>query len=95
MVSLLAEKRLSVSGLARQQGVNPSTVWRWIQRGIRGAKLETISVGGRRYTTQQAFARFVEATTAAANGERPKARTSRQRTAAIASAERELDKAGI
>ena len=95
MISLLAENRLSISALARQEGVNPSTVWRWIQRGTRGAKLETMQVGGRRFTTQEAFARFVEATTKAANGERPKPRTNRQRQTAIRRAEAKLDALGI
>ena len=39
-----------------------STVWRWINRGIRGHRLETMHVGGRRYTTEQAITRFLEKT---------------------------------
>ena len=52
-------------------------------------------VGGRRYTTNEAFVRFVEQTTLAANGESPRTRTNRQREAAIRRAERELDALGI
>jgi len=40
-----------------------ATVWRWVKRGVRGVKLETIVVGGRRYTNVAAIERFVEATT--------------------------------
>jgi len=39
--------------------------------GARGVKLESFSIGGRRYTTLEAFVRFVEATTAAAAGDAP------------------------
>ncbi|MFV1981252.1 MAG: hypothetical protein ACC655_08880 [Rhodothermia bacterium] len=48
-------------------------------------------IGGRRYTSQEAFRRFVQAT----NGESPAARTPKQRERAIAQAEAELAKAGI
>lgn len=44
---------------------NVSTWWRWARQGIRGRLLETVKVGGRRYTTQEAVLRFVEALTAA------------------------------
>ena len=36
-----------------------STVWRWIQRGVDGEKLETIKIGGRRYTTLKAINKFI------------------------------------
>jgi len=67
MPNLLEEDRISLTELARREGVNICTVWRWAQRGVKGIKLETFCVGGRRYTTQEAFARFVERSTAAAN----------------------------
>ncbi len=35
-----------------------STIWRWIQRGTRGHRLDTCHVGGRRYTSRQAVQRF-------------------------------------
>jgi len=94
---LLSENRVSMTQLARQMGVTIPTIWRWRQRGIRGIKLETFLIGGRRFTTTEAHRRFVEATTAAADGPaRPTtARTSRQRQRAIEEAERALDAAGI
>ena len=38
------------------------TLWRWVQRGLRGGtvKLETIKVGGLRYTSLSAIAKFVK-----------------------------------
>ena len=72
-----------------------ATVWRWVLTGVRGVKLETVLVGGRRYTNATAIERFIQATTAIANGEPVPARTSKQRERAIAAAERELAAAGI
>jgi len=94
---LLAERRVSMTELARQLGVTIPTIWRWRQRGVRGIRLETFMLGGRRFTTQEAHCRFVEATTAAADGPQAAtpARTNRQREAAIDRAERALDAAGI
>ena len=42
-------------------GVSTATMARWIQRGVRGAKLATVIIGGRRYTSREAIARFVAA----------------------------------
>lgn len=97
MVDFLKEQRLSLTELARQEGVSVPTPWRWSKRGVNGVVLETFSIGGRRYTTQESFQRFVERSTVAANCEQvaPAARTSRQREAAISRAEAELAKAGI
>lgn len=97
MVDFLKEQRLSLTELARQERVSVPTPWRWSKRGVNGVVLETFSIGGRRYTTQEAFQRFVERSTAAANGtpNAPAVRTSRQREAAISRAEAELAKAGI
>lgn len=52
--------------------VDPSTVFRWVTKGTRGAdarvvKLEAIRVGGRWLTSRGAVARFVTALTAAAD----------------------------
>ncbi len=72
-----------------------ATGWRWVYRGCKGIKLETVCIGGRRYTSEEALQRFIERTTAAANGETIPTRTAKQREKAIAAAERELAAAGI
>ena len=72
-----------------------STLHRWRMRGIKGVKLETVLVGGRRYTSLPAIERFSAATTAAADGTATPLRTPRQRAAAQRRAESELDAAGI
>jgi hypothetical protein len=72
-----------------------STLWRWNERGVRGVRLETLVVAGRRYTSSEALERFVAATTAAADGERLPIRTPRQRQLAMERAERELAEDGL
>ncbi|HUY32009.1 MAG TPA: DUF1580 domain-containing protein [Pirellulales bacterium] len=72
-----------------------STVWRWVLKGVRGVRLETLVSGGRRYTTHEALERFVAGTTAAAHGQPAPVRTPKQRARAIAAAEAELERAGI
>ena len=46
---------------------SPCTMWRWHTHGVRGVKLATNMVGGRRYTTREALEAFIAATTAAAS----------------------------
>lgn len=96
-MTMLDEQRLSLTQAARRLGVNPSTTWRWALNGVRGVNLETISVGAKRFTTEEAVERFVAATTAvAAHGPMPSvARTPRQREHAIDRAEGELARQGI
>ena len=97
MKSLLEERRLSPSHICRELEISAATVGRWFGKGVRGVRLESIVVGGRRYTTREALQRFVDATTAAPSPAAGPAdcRTNRQRDAAIARAEAELEKAGV
>lgn len=97
-IDLLGESpRLSLTELARREGVAVSTCWRWALKGVRGVRLETFNLGGKRMTTDPAFRRFATGTTAAAAPATSSAtlRTTRQREAAIARAEAELAKAGV
>ncbi len=41
-----------------------STVFRWATKGARGRKLDTVLIGGMRYTSMEALHRFTTATTA-------------------------------
>ena len=45
-----------------------ATLHRWRVRGIRGVRLETLLIGGRRFTSLEALRRFTSAVTAAADG---------------------------
>jgi hypothetical protein len=40
--------------------IHISAVYRWIQRGVRGVKLETVRVGGTSYTSTEALQAFAE-----------------------------------
>ncbi len=70
-----------------------ATVWRWIKNGVRGVTLDTIVIGGKRYTSREAIQRFMEATTAASSQPVGKAARSRSRQQAIERAEREVEAA--
>jgi hypothetical protein len=48
-----------IPGLRPGKNVNRSTIYRWSDTGVRGIKLETIQVGGRRMTTHEAIKRFI------------------------------------
>jgi hypothetical protein len=74
---------------------NTSTVWRWQQRGVRGIKLESVLVGGKRMTSREAVDRFIAAVNAAADGEQVQPETPAQRQRAIESAEREAEALGV
>lgn len=91
-ISLAAAGRLPYWG--KDRGVNPSTTWRWYRKGVNGVKLETIVVGGTRMTTEPACLRFIERTTAAANGEQTTTSMSKRRQREIEAAEKELAKMG-
>ncbi len=96
--SLIDEKRLSLSQVAQRLDVNTSTVWRWALKGVRGVKLDTFSIGAKRYTTEESVNRFIEGTTRSASGDSipiQSSRTNRQREAAVSDAERFLDSESI
>jgi hypothetical protein len=88
---LLTEPRISLTALARREGVHLSTVWRWCLRGVHGHRLESISIGQRKYTTLPAYERWI----AAINGEPVRAETPRQRERAIRRAERRAQQLGV
>ena len=64
MIDFANEELLTLSQASKkvpgQSGghVNVATVWRWAQRGLRGAKLETLAIGGTLFTSAQALQRF-------------------------------------
>jgi hypothetical protein len=102
MIDTSIEQAIPLSLAAREipnrrgdRGVNVATIWRWMQRGIRGIKLETILIGGQRMTTREAMRRFFAATTEAADGRAPSPAPSLHRQKQIEAAERELADAGI
>jgi hypothetical protein len=45
-----------------------ATIHRWVKRGVRGIKLETVILGGLRFTSVEAVHRFMDRTTEAYDG---------------------------
>lgn len=86
--------RISFSKLARREGVAPSTVWRWHQKGVRGYRLPASCMGGRRYTTQEDFQDWCHAITVAKCGAEP-VRTPAARTRAVKAANGTLKEMGV
>jgi len=72
-----------------------ATVWRWVLHGVRGRKLETITIGGSRYTSVEALQRFVEAEPADPEADRPRPqRTEAQRRRDSERAAQALERSG-
>ena len=95
VVDIFTEEPLSLNELAKEESVNPSTIWRWHIRGVRGVSSKlSLSVGGF-HDEPPAVRRFKLACTAAANGSSHKSRTPAQRDRAIAAAEIELARMGV
>ena len=99
-IDLLTETVLSLSdaaaALPRRRGgrkVHPSCVYRWVQRGLKGIRLECVQVGGTKCTSQEALARFFEALTYGAD--RPPVRSPAKRRRDAELAMRELDREGV
>jgi len=98
MIDLKHETLLTFNQAAKllPSGSRPSasTWWRWSQRGVKGQRLETVCIGGRRYTTREALARFTDALSNGSAGTGGmRSPTRRQRDLRRASAE--LAKEGI
>lgn len=62
MIDIAHEQLLSMLEAAKRVPgrVHVSTVWRWSLRGVRGRVLETVIIGGRRYTSAEALERFAQ-----------------------------------
>ena len=52
-------ERLTINEVARQLNVHISTVFRWTLRGVRGRRLKSFLVGGRRYVGADDLVQFL------------------------------------
>lgn len=97
MIDHTSEELLTFSEAAAALPDRPhvSTVHRWRMRGIKGIKLETIRIGGRRYTSAEALDRFIAAITSAVDGLPKKGTPRKHQKRRHEQAERELNAAGI
>lgn len=65
-VLTLAEARAEIARVTgRRIRPDKATVFRWIKRGVGGAKLDAVRIGMQWLTSKQAITRFVAARTAA------------------------------
>ena len=53
------EKRRSIGQVAEEVHVHTATVWRWTTKGVKGRKLRTILVGGRRFVLESDLSKFL------------------------------------
>lgn len=95
-IDLSSETLLSLRDAAKSLPGRPhiSTIFRWRRVGVRGVRLETCRIGGRRFTSVEALNRFL----IAINEPDAKAQTaprSRPRRRAVKWADRQLEMAGI
>lgn len=90
----LEEALISLSQATRELPHRPhiSTVWRWCTRGVRGIRLETVVIAGRRFTSREALQRFTTASTVAATDTQFQAPSlCERRLRAMERAEKEFD----
>ena len=59
---------------------NVATIWRWAVKGVKGVRLQTISLGRYRYTTEAALERFIDQMSSATLETNATAGVSRQAT---------------
>jgi hypothetical protein len=102
MIDITTEKLIRLGQVPdylpnRMSGKKPHIAcgYRWVQKGIKGIKLEVLLAGGTMVTSVEALQRFFERCTAAEHRSKMPERTSRQRSRAIEKAERELSEKGL
>ena len=64
-----------------------ATLHRWRLRGVKGIKLKTIKVGGRRFVSRESLEEFIAQTTEAADGESASTSTMNQQGRSTGQAE--------
>lgn len=62
-LKILEEEMIRLGDVHRHipGSASPQTIYRWANTGLRGISLETVYVGGARFTSRQAITRFLEA----------------------------------
>ena len=73
---------------------NRQTIWRWADSGLRGVQLETIMLGGCRYTSVEALQRFFAAQNTPKEPEEPRLTKGQRERQAIA-ANKALEEEGF
>lgn len=87
-----SDARSAFPGIDRRLSL--ATLHRWRLNGVRGVKLETVLIGGLRYTSREAIARFIAAQNADDTPAAPVITASQRRQQSEA-ARTELEKMGV
>ena len=87
-----SDARTAVPGIDRR--ISLATLHRWRLNGVRGVKLETVLIGGLRYTSREAIVRFIAAQNADDTPAAPVI-TPAQRRRQSESARQELERMGV
>ena len=61
MKSILDAEKFSLTDAAKRVPVNVATLWRWAQKGVKGRRLATVQIGGRRYVLREDLEAFLDA----------------------------------
>lgn len=95
MIDPANEEMIPFQQASRRIPGNPSlcALHRWRLTGVRGARLETLLVGGTRFTSTEAISRFIAAQNCGESA--APAITAKQRRTQAESANRVLQEAGI
>jgi hypothetical protein len=86
MIDPSKELLLSMKEARHEFPNEPSTptLWRWVLKGTGGVMLESIKIGGRRFTSKEAIARFIAANSVQRNKPmRGRSATSLERAKAV------------
>jgi carboxylesterase type B len=67
----MLSRRITIEAAAKMTGVSQKTVKIWMNPGLDGVRLASIKVGGRRYTSPEAIAAFIESSSAVRPGSTP------------------------
>lgn len=89
----LAQAARLIPGREPGRKISIDSIWRWCIRGVRGVRLRSVLIGGRRFTTRQWLLEFIETRSRLSEAEPLTVqlpRTVRQRNKASADASREL-----
>jgi hypothetical protein len=65
LINVESEKLLSITEAAKLvpgREASRNTVYRWLLKGLRGVRLESVKCGGGRFTSREAIYRFIAAT---------------------------------
>lgn len=93
MIDIKTETLLTTSEARNEIPRKPSlpTIWRWMENGVRGVVLESVYLGGRRYTSVEACARFLGQT----NKRRQITMEKSDRLASVSNSQQILDDLGV